>query len=139
MPGYYLSSCHGYFEIVLQSSFTVINSFNVAAWVTDHVVKSWKKKRASFLIMYLRIVSLCPDLKIISVPASPCSLWCMVNNKLKNTSVTLSWMIQLKLWLLVAIATSILMTVACFGVHPPDYTASKLRRHQTLISVFGCG
>jgi len=29
MPGYYLSSCCGYFVIVLYSSVTVINSFNV--------------------------------------------------------------------------------------------------------------
>jgi len=40
MPGSYLSSCPGYFEIVLYSSFTVINSFNVAASDTDHVIKS---------------------------------------------------------------------------------------------------
>lgn len=128
MPDCYLSSWQGYFEIVLYSLFIVISLFSVMDWATDHVIKSWKKK--SIILDYVpRYCQSLPRFKNYKCTVSPSSLWCMVHNELKNTYVTILWMIQLNLWLLVTIATCILRTVACFGVYPPDYTVSKLLTH----------
>ena len=72
---------------------------------------------------YLGIVGLCLDLKTVSVPHL------LAHNKLKNTS---NYFLNDPAETVIVddVATSILRTVSCIGVHSPDYTASKLRRNQ---------